>query len=754
MTFLALSFVLLVPGPWDPPREIRELAALQDVPLVDAPLVEPAGRCAEPDDPWRCSCVHPECHEAYDGTRRLSAWLLQRFPGVGPCGLYCCRQSAAARFDEDGQARPLRLSVHALGRAIDLCVEPIGGDADNETGDPLANWLVAHAEFVGVQRVIWDHVWWNPVRGFGELGANELDHTNHVHVELSYDGALGRTPFFTSGAVDGRCESHCAGSLRVAEDCAVTECAAQGARCQPGPPARCGDPPPPEPDEAALNPGAPMPNVRPLGGPARVTPIHPRRVVDTRLPQRSTALRRGDGAAEGPLTARHVNVATVRPAELGLPADTTALWVNAAVLARGEWGFLTLHPSDRPTPDASNLNHGAVGVRANGASVVLGAGGGIGVYSYAAPDLLLDVTAGFGPTGDGLTLQGPVRVHDSRSGAPVAAGADLEVPLRLPDAATGVVDTVTVVPQEDAGFLTTWACGAEAGEVSSHNYAAGTPVANTVVSRIGGGRMCVRPSSAVHVLVDVVGYLSPAGSLSFRAVEPVRLLDTRQANSRYVGRVGPRQILELPLRGLPGVNLTTLVASERGFLTLFPCADAQPNVSAANYTAEGGAVATVATSAVRADGRLCVASFGRTHLIVDLQGVWTASAPEEIPDSPPEPGQGEEAEPGVPAPDAAAQAAPGDGAPSGPPGRDAAVPSPPAPDADTPRDSAPTPDPARSDGGAAEARADGAAPPAPVGSAGAEAALTGGCSASPGGVPAITPLLLLFVVLARRRQEP
>ena len=144
-----------------------------------------------------------------------------------------------------------------------------GGDADNGLGDPVANWLVENAEFIGVQRIVWDRAYWNGERGFGPLGSNSYAHTDHIHVELSLAGANAQTPFFTTGAVNGTCMPRCEGTTLINEDCSTEECAAIGAPCLSSPTPQCGEPPPPEPDAAEMVTNAPLPDAVAIGGLSR-----------------------------------------------------------------------------------------------------------------------------------------------------------------------------------------------------------------------------------------------------------------------------------------------------------------------------------------------------------------------------------------------------------------------------------------------------------------------------------------------------
>ena len=69
--------------------------------------------------------------------------------------------------------------------------------ADNESGDRLANWLVANAEYVGVQYIIWDRTKWHPQRHLsGSCYGGSHGHADHIHVELTWKAARGETAFF------------------------------------------------------------------------------------------------------------------------------------------------------------------------------------------------------------------------------------------------------------------------------------------------------------------------------------------------------------------------------------------------------------------------------------------------------------------------------------------------------------------------------------------------------------------------------
>ncbi len=170
-----------IPGPWNPPTSTRNIARTQWVPVTNTPRIAPLGSCTSD---W--SCTHPACTTAHPGTAEVMAWLLRRYPYLRNGGAYNCRRNTGARE---------YLSVHSVGRAMDLMITTIGGDADNTRGDVVANFLVENAEHIGIQRVIWDRAYWNGQSGFGSY-TGPSPHVDHLHVELSVDGAARRTAFF------------------------------------------------------------------------------------------------------------------------------------------------------------------------------------------------------------------------------------------------------------------------------------------------------------------------------------------------------------------------------------------------------------------------------------------------------------------------------------------------------------------------------------------------------------------------------
>ena len=120
------------------------------------------------------------------GAVSLSDVIKSQWPIIKTIGGYSCRANTA---------NPSELSVHAVGRALDIMVNantPEGLKAGNE----IRNWLINNSEALGVQRVIWNrHIWSANTDGWRDY-TGPVPHTDHVHAEInlkaSRDAGLGK----------------------------------------------------------------------------------------------------------------------------------------------------------------------------------------------------------------------------------------------------------------------------------------------------------------------------------------------------------------------------------------------------------------------------------------------------------------------------------------------------------------------------------------------------------------------------------
>jgi hypothetical protein len=147
------------------------------------------------------------------GTARAFTELQRRFGGSAGT-LYACRErwNAAEEPDCNGTLVDPRVngdffstcwSNHAAGRALDVMSTKARGDA-------IVNWLLApdaagnysaNARRLGVMQILWWDRCWNTDDDRGVVSVKKMrkcgiGHFDHVHVDLTFRGANGRTSYW------------------------------------------------------------------------------------------------------------------------------------------------------------------------------------------------------------------------------------------------------------------------------------------------------------------------------------------------------------------------------------------------------------------------------------------------------------------------------------------------------------------------------------------------------------------------------
>lgn len=170
---------IAVAGRWQPSSSVLAAGDRQNVTYDDGPAWSGGRNCAGGLLP---------------GSRDLSAYLQRTFRGISDIDGYACRPNTA---------NTSRLSLHGTGRAIDIFIPLSRGSADNTVGDAVAGWLIANAESIGVQYIVWDRGSWNASRPPGtklRTYTGPHPHNDHLHVELTIAGANRRTAWFRAPA--------------------------------------------------------------------------------------------------------------------------------------------------------------------------------------------------------------------------------------------------------------------------------------------------------------------------------------------------------------------------------------------------------------------------------------------------------------------------------------------------------------------------------------------------------------------------
>ena len=288
----------------------------------------------------------------------------------------------------------------------------------------------------------------------------------------------------------------------------------------------------------------------------------------------------------------------------GVPSTgVSAVVLNVTAAAAAAPGYVTVWPSGKPKPIASNLNVTASGQNiANLVTVRVGLAGKVSLYSEAGTHLIADIAGYYVPVPAGTsagryTALTPARILDTRLAIgvpgtiPIPAGNAIDVAVSgqggVP--ATGVSAVVLNVTAADAltpGFVTVWPTGVARPIASSLNVTAmGQNIANLVIVPIGtSGRISLFAQGGTHLLADVEGWFGDqsqpvSASGLFEPLDPARVLDTRLAvgipTTTAVPALQSIAVHVLGTGGVPTVNVSAVVlnmtaadATAPGFVTV------------------------------------------------------------------------------------------------------------------------------------------------------------------------------------------
>jgi hypothetical protein len=379
-------------------------------------------------------------------------------------------------------------------------------------------------------------------------------------------------------------------------------------------------PTPAQPGAVAANPPpaaapAATPAATSIGGFHAVVPV---RLLDTRL----TSKVPDGGVAE-------VDVSPVAP------ADATGVALNVTTTEAEGRGFITAYPCGSPRPATSNVNPRVGDPTPNLVVVSLDATRTVCLFTFAATHLVVDATGWFGVGGEPFHELAPVRLVDTRPQGPaLAAGTDLQVAVGgIPAGTTGVAVNVTITEPDGPGFATVHPCGTPIPPTSNVNYLTGENRANQAMVGLGGRAVCVFVVTAAHVIVDLAGWFGSGDSgVPLDLVPGSRLVDSRNGTGGFDGAMTPGETrsFDPDVAGtapdgahVAVLNVVATQAAARGYLTVYPCSQGLPATSSVNY-APGNESTNLVTVPIDANGRICVFSFERTQVVIDLFGAFGA----------------------------------------------------------------------------------------------------------------------------------
>jgi hypothetical protein len=286
------------------------------------------------------------------------------------------------------------------------------------------------------------------------------------------------------------------------------------------------------------------------------------------------------------------------------------LWLQVTASGATRIGELTAWECGSPRPTTTVLVIPRDGSAVSGSHFTSPILGPLCLRSTVAAHLVVDVTGRSGPNDPtfmaALEPRSPSRLLDTRPGATTTDGQSAGIGVRPAGSTTrlkvdgrgssleffdiGAVLTITGRSTGPAGQVTVWTCGTARPNVTSVSVPAGKAAsATTVVGFAPDGTVCIRPTVAMHLSVDLIGGLVREDDLSLKA--PRRFLDTRPAGQTFDGkaqRAGVRpagSVTSVPIAGRGGIpttatgallSITAITNAASAKLTVWPCGTPRP----------------------------------------------------------------------------------------------------------------------------------------------------------------------------------
>lgn len=319
-----------------------------------------------------------------------------------------------------------------------------------------------------------------------------------------------------------------------------------------------------------------------------------------------------------------------------VPDGTSAVALYVAAARTTGSGFLTAGPCG-PFGQSATVTFGDSGARGaptvvaidrsepQSPAVCVTTGGERG----ASADVIVDLQGSFvsGDVGMRLhTLDAPRRVADTRP-----AGPRRRIEIVAPAGSEALAVNIAVANATAPGFVTAAPCSVDA-PTANLNYRPGPPTSAAAFVEVGAARtVCFTSSSPVDLIVDLTATFRPApadgapdGGLSFVAISPLRVLDTRSGIGGWAPLHGKNQRLTIraapPWADAVTGTLTMVGPRATAFLTASNCAGGDA-IASANSGA-GSTVANSLTTGLGAAGVLCIDSSEISNTVFDATGWW------------------------------------------------------------------------------------------------------------------------------------
>jgi hypothetical protein len=268
--------------------------------------------------------------------------------------------------------------------------------------------------------------------------------------------------------------------------------------------------------------------------------------------------------------------------------------------------------------------------KAQAAIVQAGTGGAITVAASNSTQVIIDVNGYFvdSSNSSGLAFYPvtPKRLYDTRTNqTPLAAFQTRNFAIQstagIPANAQAYSLNFTVVPSSSVGFIIVWPTGQPVPATSTLNTFLNVTANAAIVGAGTGGSISVYSFGNTDLIIDITGYWAPPGSggLSLYPVTPVRVYNSATTINGIVTTPAPNVSAGIPATAQSLLTVATVTPpSVFGYLTLWPAATSQPNVSTLN--AIDGAVTSNLAIIGATQGSVGVFASNPTVLTLDAYG--------------------------------------------------------------------------------------------------------------------------------------
>ncbi|MFI0896955.1 LamG domain-containing protein [Streptomyces sp. NPDC020983] len=228
---------------------------------------------------------------------------------------------------------------------------------------------------------------------------------------------------------------------------------------------------------------------------------------------------------------------------------------------------------------------------------------------------------------------------------PMVAGA----PKAVPSSVTAVAVDVTAANEQDSGYVTAYADGAQRPLSSSANFAAGVTTTGYQIVPVGGdGKIDLythgNTTSNIALVVDLTGYFTSDPALTgdetyVPLTSASRILNTLSSTAgtslTATGTVPAGKVFTLQVAGANGVpanatgaalSITTTGATSGGYLGLYASGTTPADLTTSlTYDTAGPQASMAADTPLGSDGKITVNNHnGVTAVLVDVSGYYVA----------------------------------------------------------------------------------------------------------------------------------